>query len=183
MASWADPEEAADALGRSRSLRVEASMAPLWLVGYVAFTGGVRASLEMGVRYAPARAPFLYDWLQKRVTVVGTGGMADACVATHGRVVSDGRSWSAPSDEADWDAATGRMLADVLACTRRGEEPPGGGVDALRTLEILLALVEAARRGGVVAMPPPSGADPVAGLNRQRRSRPGGEHLPPLVGE
>jgi myo-inositol 2-dehydrogenase/D-chiro-inositol 1-dehydrogenase len=140
--------------------------APMWTLGYLAFENGVRATLESGPRYTPAigTSP---GWLNKRVEVLGTDGMVDSVVGNYCRVLT-GKTpgWQGLEIGVEgWNNATIRFTEDLVRVVREGGEHRNGAKTSHHTFEVIQALAESARRGGIVELPlPREGRDPLGEL-------------------
>lgn len=160
QASWAEPPGFCD----------EGSPAPMWMVCYVGFEGGIRACMENGLLYQKAGGVFYHDWLQKRVSVVGSEGFAEARVAGYGKVLSTrNQGWRRiPADNKTWDAATPAYIRELTACLRTDKQHRNHARESIQTFEGLMALAQAAVDGGIVKLPIDRGRDPLRELNAKR---------------
>jgi predicted dehydrogenase len=140
--------------------------APMWTLGYLAFENGVRASLEAGPRYVPA-AGTSPGWLNKRVEALGTEGMVDSVVGNYCRVLTSREAgWRGTEIGVEgWNNATIRFTEDLVRVVREGGEHRNGAQTSLHSFEVIQALAESARRGGIVELPlPREGRDPLGEL-------------------
>lgn len=160
QSSWAEPE----------GYRDVGSPAPMWMICYIAFEGGIRACMENGLLYQKAGGVFYHDWLQKRVAAIGSEGFAEARVAGYGKVLSAGKSgWQmTPADNKTWDAATPAYIRELVECIRTGKLHRNHGRESTQTFEGMMALAQASVDGGIVKLPISRMRDPLAELNAKR---------------
>jgi predicted dehydrogenase len=146
--------------------------APMWTLGYLAFENGVRATLESGPRYTPAIGTKA-GWLNKRVEVLGTEGMVDTVVGNYCRVLSTrSAGWKGCEIGVEgWNNATIRFTEDLARVVREGGQHRNHAETSHHTFEVIQALAESARRGGIVELPlPREGRDPLAELIEAHRT-------------
>lgn len=140
--------------------------APMWTLGYLGFENGVRATLESGPRYTPAIGTNP-GWLNKRVEALGTEGMVDSVVGNYCRVLaSKTPGWQGTEIGGEgWSNATIRFTQDLARVVREGGEHRNGARTSHHTFEVIQALAESARTGGIVELPlPREGRDPLGEL-------------------
>jgi predicted dehydrogenase len=140
--------------------------APMWTLGYLAFENGMRATLESGPRYTPAVGTNP-GWLNKRVEALGTEGLVDSVVGNYCRVLSSrSQGWSGTEIGVEgWNNATIRFTEDLARVVREGGTHRNNAVTSHHTFEVIQALSESARRGGIVELPlPREGRDPLGEL-------------------
>lgn len=140
--------------------------APMWTLGYLAFENGVRATLEAGPRYSPALGT-QPGWLNKRVEVLGTEGMVDSVVGNYCRILtSRAEGWHGTEIGMEgWNNATIRFTEDLARVVREGGTHRNHAETSHHSFEVIQALAESARRGGIVELPlPREGRDPLGEL-------------------
>jgi predicted dehydrogenase len=137
--------------------------APAWMTHHLAFEGGARAVIETGALYQRGRS-FDDEWLQKRLTVVGTLGFGEAQSAGGGRIVSPGGTRELDGGVDGYMAATRELLAELRDVIRDGGSHRTGGRDALDSLEAVVACAQSAVDGDAAVLPLDRGRDPVAEL-------------------
>jgi predicted dehydrogenase len=137
--------------------------APLWTQATICFSGGIQSTLNSGL-LAPVVEPALGNWLQKRVSVLGTDGFAEAHVASHFRLLhTSGREavvqrTGMETYRASTQAFYGQLVDDVQAdvsCLASFEE-------SVHSVEVLLACLESVVKGCVVSPPLAPESDPLA---------------------
>lgn len=127
--------------------------APMWMTHHLAMDGGLRASLETGVLYTRSRT-FQGDWLQKRVQITGSDGMAESQAASHCRVLSNGKSWRTHSfNLADYQSATLAFYQELVRALNEDGAHRNDVRDAILSLEATLACMQSADQGDVCALP------------------------------
>jgi len=143
---------------------------PMWMVHHLAFEGGLRASLETGLLYQRSRT-FTDDWLQKRLTVIGSEGLAECQTAAHCKFLSTRRAgWTVVESGLDhYAAATRRFHAELRDALTTGIPHRNDAKDAFKTFEVALACAQSAADGALVALPLPRDRDPVSELESRRR--------------
>lgn len=126
---------------------------PMWSTHTLGFDDGVQAAVQTGILFEktqPDRGP----WLQKRVTVQGATGTADARVAGYCRVCSDeADNLSESFTVADYERATTRFHEAVLAALDGKGKHRCDAHDAIRSLEVLLACDRSLARKELVTLP------------------------------
>lgn len=128
--------------------------APAWMTHHFGFGNGIRAELETGL-LVQRSVPGVGDWLQRRLMVVGTDGMAEAWVTGRARVVSfaSGVITERMPAPGDVHAATICLHRNVVAALRGRERLEATGADALASLEVALACLQSASSGGLITLP------------------------------
>jgi predicted dehydrogenase len=139
--------------------------APMWTLGYLGFENGMRATLEMGPRYVPALGTNP-GWLNKRVEVLGRGGMIDCVVGNYAQVfTSDGARREEVPPEKGWNLATIRFIEDLARVLREGGQHRNHADTSVHSFEVIQALARSVHRGGIVELPlPRDGSDPLGEL-------------------
>ena len=141
----------------------QAHPAPMWMSHHLAFEGGLRASLETGLLYSRSRI-FQGDWLQKRVTVLGSDGMAESQAASHCRILSAGQACRRQSfSRDDYQSATRAFYEELLGALRGETTHRNDARDAVLSLEATLACLDSAARGGICGLPLGQAQAPPAG--------------------
>src|SRR5262249_14511896 len=117
---------------------------PMWMTGYLVFTGptetSLRATLEMGPRYAPAIGT-KPGWLNKRVEVLGDGGMLDCVVGNYAHVfnASGVRREEVPPENG-WNLATIRFVEGLVRALQEGGTHRNAAETSLHSFEVIQAL-------------------------------------------
>lgn len=154
------------AVGDVEEGRSTVHLAPAFVVGYIAFAGGVRAELECGRRF-PRAIDFGPEfekttWMQKRVQVLGTEGLVDAIVSHSCRVLSAGQPWETLAQGPQgWANATHELYRELLQVLSHGGEHRNSARASLRGFEIIHGIYQAALTGERVELPLPAGANPL----------------------
>ena len=124
--------------------------APMWMTHQLAFEGGTRAAVETGLLYQRSE-PFVDDWLQRRVAIMGSEGFAEARISGGFRSLSrSGGERTAPDDFDEPGESTRALHADLRDAVTAGRTPASDGRDALRTLAAVLACLRSADEGRLV---------------------------------
>jgi predicted dehydrogenase len=124
----------------------------LWTHALLRFDNGTEATLSCGLLQAMTRGD-LGPWLQKRVTVLGTRGAAEAHVAAHFREWRAGQAVeSIATSTRDYEASLTRLYQAMFDPGRDDAEALGRAEDQLHVLEVLAAIVESGRRRQPVAV-------------------------------
>jgi predicted dehydrogenase/glycosyltransferase involved in cell wall biosynthesis len=146
----------------------ESHPAPPWMTSYLCLEGDLRAVIESGALYQRS-SRFRDDWLQKRLVVVGSDGVAEAQVASHAELRSrNGAGRLAEGSVATYQAATRLFheeLRDVLA---NGGSHRSSASEALPALEALVACAQSAVDGDAAVLPLDEDRDPLAELAATR---------------
>ncbi len=145
--------------------------APMWMTHHIAFEGGLRATMETGLLYQRS-STYHGDWLQKRVSVTGSEGMAECQVAGHFRLISAGRRGrpTLKGSVERYRAATSAFHEELRDALETGITHRNDARDALKTLEAVIGCAQSAVDGGIAVLPLPSGRDPVTELETLRRT-------------
>jgi predicted dehydrogenase len=145
--------------------------APMWMTHHLAFEGGLRATMETGLLYQPSRK-FVDDWLQKRVTAIGSGGFAESQAAGQFKLLSAGRGgWTTLEGSPEvYAAATKAFHEELRDAVQRGVPHRNDARDAIKTLEALVACAQSAVDGGLVSLPLEPHRDPLSELQGLRHS-------------
>jgi predicted dehydrogenase len=135
---------------------------PAWTTHHLLLQGDVRCTLETGPLHQRSdrfgqSGDELDDYLDKRLTVVGSRGIAQFVAGGDCRILTE--------DDAGWRTHRGGIVGYVSATRRFHEEVRDSLLegtlhrteahDALHSLEGVLACVESARRGDAVRLPLP----------------------------
>ena len=124
---------------------------PPWSTSHLGFENGIRATMEVGSLYQRS-GPYIDDWLQRRITVVGTEGVAEARIS--GRLsITTRRGHEDTDDEIEKVIlSTFALHADVRDALREDRPPRATGREALEALRVLVACFESASAGGLVSV-------------------------------
>jgi predicted dehydrogenase len=132
---------------------------PAWTTHHLALEGGIRCTLETGPLHQRSelfgRGEEIDDYLDKRLTVIGSRGVAQFVTGGDCRVLTE--------DSADWRTYPGG-IARAVSATRffheevrdsllDGTDHRADAHDALHSLEGLLACAQSATAGGAVRLP------------------------------
>ncbi len=147
--------------------------APMWMTHHLAFKGGLRATLETGLLYQRSRT-FTNDWLQKRLTVIGSEGMAECQTAEHCKLLSTRQAgWTVVKSSLDeYTAATQRFYAELRDALTTGNPHRNDAKDAIKTFEAALACLQSAANGTLIALPLTRERNPLSDLEALRRTAP-----------
>jgi predicted dehydrogenase len=129
----------------------DAHPSPRWMTHHLAFENGVRATMETGLLYRRSK-PFIDDWLQRRVTAVGTGGAAECRASGFLRVTGASTILEEPDRIERVADATVALHEDVRDAVLERRAVRASGEDALETLRVVLACEKGAADGGLVAV-------------------------------
>ncbi len=153
--------------------------APMWTAGYFAFENGLRATLEAGPRYTAAIGT-KPGWLNKRVEVLGSGGMIDCVVGNYAHVFGgSGMRREEVPPETGWSRATIRFVEDLVRVLREGGQHRNNATTSHHSFEVIQALALSALEGGVVELPlPRAGRNPLGELLAARGAAAG---APPVA--
>jgi predicted dehydrogenase len=160
---------ARQAAGRPARWSDPAHPAPAWMVHQIGFENGLRATLETGPLHQRSGV-FIDDWLQKRITAIGSQGMAEAQTAGFFKILTNGSSWKQVDGSlAGYQAATAALheeLRDVLAT---GGSHRNDWHDTLRSFKLLAACAQSAVDGSLTTLPIDPERDTLAELGAMRR--------------
>ncbi|HEX3561760.1 MAG TPA: Gfo/Idh/MocA family oxidoreductase [Solirubrobacterales bacterium] len=165
----ASPSESREGLARG---------IPAWSTHHLALEGGLRATLETGVLHQRGdqfgQGDEMDDYLDKRLTVVGSRGIAQAVAGGDCRVLTDG--------DADWRVHRGGVQAYVGANRAFHEELRDAVLDGtphradahdgLESLEALIACARSLAEGDAVSLPLDAESAAGAGTSVGRRAEP-----------
>jgi predicted dehydrogenase len=143
--------------------------APPWMTHHLTFEGGARAIIETGALYQRGTS-FDDEWLQKRLTVVGTDGFGEAQSAGGGRIVSASGSRQLEGGVDSYTKATGALHAELRDALLGGSSHRTGARVALGSLEAVMACAQSAVDGDAAQLPIDRERDPVAELGGAERS-------------
>ena len=124
----------------------DAHPSPRWMTHHLAFENGVRATMETGLLYRRSE-PFIDDWLQRRVTAVGSGGTAECRASGFLRVTGTSTILEEPDRIERVADATVALHEDVRDAVLERRPVRASGEDALETLRVLLACERGRGRG------------------------------------
>jgi predicted dehydrogenase/glycosyltransferase involved in cell wall biosynthesis len=137
--------------------------APPWMTHHLTFEGGARAVVETGALYQRG-ASFADEWLQKRLTVVGTDGFGEAQSAGGGRIVSASGSRQLEGGVDSYMGATAALHAELRDALLGGAPHRTAARVAMDSLEAVIACAQSAVDGDAAQLPLDRGRDPVAEL-------------------
>jgi predicted dehydrogenase len=152
--------------------------APPWMTHVLAFEGGARAMVETGALYQRGTSEH-GEWLQKRLTVVGTEGLGEVQSAGGGRITTGSGSRAIRGGIDGYMGATRALQAELRDSLLDGASHRAGAREALHSLEAVLACAQSAVDGDAALLPLDRGRDPVAELGgAERPVRSAGPALP-----
>jgi len=139
--------------------------APVFSLGYLVFDDDVRAVVEAG-RSFPADPAVEGTWLQKRVTVLGTEGVAEAVVGNFFRKMTpEGLGWQyVATGRESWDNATPRFYEELARVVREGGTHRNNAKRSLAGFECLQAIFKSCMDRDSVTLPLPDGVTPLEDL-------------------
>ncbi len=128
--------------------------APGSMTHTIEFEGGVRADLETGLLYQRSES-FVDDWLQKRITITGTEGMAECQAAGHFKLLTrNSPNWKFDTgDIANYQSATRLFYVELASSLQDGVPHRCVATDGLAGMEILTACAQSALDGRTVSWP------------------------------
>jgi predicted dehydrogenase len=132
---------------------------PAWSTHHLALEGGIRCTLETGPLHQRSdrfgQGEEIDDYLDKRLTVVGSRGIAQFVAGGDYRILSENDTdWRThPGGIAAYISATRQLHEDVRDSLLRGIPSRADAADALHSLEGLLACVQSVARGDAVSLP------------------------------
>lgn len=161
----------------------DAHPVPMWMTHHLALEGDVRVSLETGL-LCPRSGPALDDWHQRRICVLGTGGMAECRPGAYFQIQAAGqRPANLHSTVESLQRATQALHEDLRDALLEGRLPRTSGQDAVRTLEGLVLCAQSARDGCLASHPLVRSEEVFTGLlarSEQRHSSPPSRKEPVL---
>ncbi|PTL36661.1 hypothetical protein CLG94_02980 [Candidatus Methylomirabilis limnetica] len=145
--------------------------APMWMTHYLAFEGGLRATLETGLLYQRS-GTFRGDWLQKRVSVTGSNGQAECQAAGYFRIISSERPGPEVRDGSieRYRAATRAFHEELRDALEAGIPHRNDAKDALKTLEAVIGCAQSAVDDAMAVLPLARDRDPVSELETFRQA-------------
>ena len=145
--------------------------APMWMTHQIAFEGGLRAAMETGLLYQRS-GRFMGDWLQKRVTVIGSEGLAECQAAGYFKLLSARRSgWKIREGSIEaYTAATKGFHEELRDALETGLRHRNDARDALKTFEGIIACAQSAVDGSLAVLPLARDRDPLSELQALRRA-------------
>jgi predicted dehydrogenase len=140
---------------------------PAWTTHHLALEGGVRCTLETGPLHQRGERfgqgdDQIDDYLDKRLTVIGSHGIAQFVTGGDCRILTeDGAAWRTHQGGiAGAVSATRLFHEEVRASLLRGTAHRADAHDALHSLEGLLACAQSAADGDAVRLPLSREAEP-----------------------
>lgn len=152
-------------------------VAPAFVVGYLAFENGVRATLECGrlfprsVSMVPLADSMWETWLQKCVQILGLDGIIEAIVSHHCRMLNTSQQgWKilvSGGGQEGWKIATLRYYEELARVLAEGGEHRNDAHVALKGFEIIQAIYQSVLTRERVHPPISEDADPLAKLMKE----------------
>ncbi len=144
-------------------------LAPMWMTHHIAFEGGLRATVETGVLHQRS-ANFLGDWFQKRVTVIGSEGLAECQAAGHFKLLSSRRAgWKLlDSSIGSYIAATKAFHEELRDAIETGITHRNDARDAIKSFEGVIACAQSAVDGNLAVFPLARDREPLSELEALR---------------
>jgi predicted dehydrogenase len=156
---WAMSQGGAD-LSPERDGGGDQAGVPAWTTHHLGLEGGVRCTLETGPLHQRSERfgqgeEEIDDYLDKRLTVVGSRGIAQFVTGGDCRILTDGDvEWRThPGGIARAVSATRLFHEEVRDSLQRGTAHRADAHDALHSLEGLLACAQSATAGDAVKLP------------------------------
>lgn len=139
--------------------------APVFSLGYFVFDDDVRAIVEAG-RSFQADPTVEGTWLQKRVQVFGTEGVAEAMVGGFFRKMTAALpGWDMIETGIEsWNAATGRFIEDLVRVLNEGGTHRNNALRSLAGFEAIQAIYRSVLVRDSVELPLPEDATPLDDL-------------------
>jgi predicted dehydrogenase len=156
---------------------------PPWTVHYLSLEGGGRAMLETGPLHQRGR-DFVDDYLDKRVTLVGSDGVAHCSAAGGSQVLRAGRApEERPGGIEDYLSATTSLYVELREALGGRASHRTEAHDALASLEGVLACAQSIVDGDAAVLPLDRGRDVIAEIGGSAgagaRTRPAPEEAGP----
>jgi predicted dehydrogenase len=134
--------------------------APAWSTHHLDFEGGVRCTLETGVLHQRShrfgQRDEIDDYLDKRVTVIGSDGLGEAVAAGDCRILAGDGDWRVhPGGFEAYVAANRAFHEELRDAVLEGSAHRAEARDALDSLEPLLACARSLSEGEAVRLPLP----------------------------
>lgn len=152
-------------------------VAPAFVVGYLAFKNGVRATLECGrlfprsVSMVPLADSMWETWLQKRVQILGLDGIIEAIVSHHCRILNTSQQgWQtlvSGGGREGWNITTLRYYEELARVLAEGGEHRNNARVALKGFEVIHAIYQSVLTKERVNPPIPEDSDPLAELMKE----------------
>jgi len=150
--------------------------APVFSLGYLVFDDDARAVIEAG-RGFQADPAVDGTWLQKRVQVVGTEGIAEAMVGGFFRKMTpEHAGWvDIETGREAWNAATGLFIEDLVRVLQEGGTHRNNAERSLAGFEAIQAIYQSVLERDSVELPLPDDATPLDDLLAEFGVEPEGE--------
>jgi predicted dehydrogenase len=162
---WAVSQRGDTALARLQGTDEADISIPAWTTHYLALEGGARAVIETGPLHQRGR-DFVDDFLDKRVTVVGSAGVAHCSAAAGCEIV---RAGAAPDERPggveDYLAATTALYVELREALDGRAAHRTEVHDAIPSLEGVLACAQSIVDGDAAVLPLDRDRDPIAELS------------------
>ncbi|MGI5819342.1 MAG: Gfo/Idh/MocA family protein [Armatimonadota bacterium] len=139
--------------------------APLFSLGYLVFDDGTRAVIEAG-RSFPADPAVEGTWLQKRVQVTGTEGIAEAVVGGFFRKMTPAvPGWQTiETGRSSWEDATARFIEDLVRVLNEGGTHRSDARRSLTGFEVIQAIYQSVLDRDSISLPLPDDVTPLDDL-------------------
>lgn len=147
-------------------------LAPLWVDATIGFESGIQATLNAGL-LSPIPKPELGNWLQKRITAIGSDGMAEAHVASHFRLLASGSSgWEVEeSDISSYQDATTLLYRALIDRLATNDMDPSPAQRALHGIEVMEACFQSITTGSLTTVPIPVLSKPIEGWQKHMQAK------------
>ncbi len=161
---WAMSQRGDGALDRLPGHVADEGWIPPWTSHYLALEGGARAGLETGPLHQRGQ-DFVDDYLDKRISVVGSDGAAHCSAVGGSRVLRGSGSWEDhPGGMDAYTSATSHFYAELCEALRGRVKHRTEAHDALASLEGVLACAQSMADGDAAVLPLDRGRDVISDL-------------------
>ena len=139
--------------------------APVFSLGYVVFDDDVRVVMECG-RSFQSDPEIEGTWMQKRITAIGTEGIAEAVIGNFFRKMNDRvPGWQRIDTGVEaWNAATPRFFEELVHVLNEGGTHRNNAERSLAGFEAIQAIYQSVLDREAVYLPLPDGARPLEEL-------------------
>jgi len=139
--------------------------APMFSLGYLVFDDDIRAVIEAG-RSFPSDPEVGGTWLQKRVTAIGTEGMAEAVVGNFFRKMTpEAAGWQrVDTGMESWNNATPLFYEELVRAVNEGSEHRNNARRSLMGFECIHGMFKSVMDRDSVELPLPEAVTPLEDL-------------------